>query len=333
MSIDGPRDGRVAFLRALIDDAGLFPPSSLPMQQAAEQHRASRSGIHRWMVGRFLCPASRLLELAQVLPEVSGGERWEVSVVLDPVEADEFLGAVSDQLDTVRRFSLDAEQRASVRLIELRLPAELIPDRMTARSTIESTLRALEDSERTDPVVPFLELSGGSDWSRLLPAAIEVIAEVRASWRSTSVHPPGAKIRCGGASVDAFPPPEHVGRFVDLCRRSGVPFKATAGLHHPIRHLDEATQIVQHGFLNVVGAAVLSCAAHLDTRTLVRMIADDQPSSFHLGPDGFRWRESSAGPAAIAAARRELLFAYGSCSFTEPVDDLTALGVLPVDAA
>jgi hypothetical protein len=123
-----------------------------------------------------------------------------------------------------------------------------------------------------------------------------------------------------------------VARFVDLCRRSGVPFKATAGLHHPIRHLDRATQIVQHGFLNVVGAAVLSCTAHLDAGTLARMIADDQRTAFHLGPEGFRWRKSVAGPAAIAAARRDLFFAYGSCSFAEPVDDLTALGVLPVDA-
>jgi hypothetical protein len=51
-------------LERLVDDAGLFPPSSLPMQQALMRFRASRSPV---LSGRFLCPAARLDELCAAL--------------------------------------------------------------------------------------------------------------------------------------------------------------------------------------------------------------------------------------------------------------------------
>ena len=51
-------------LEALVDDAGLFPPTQLPMAQALSRHRKSVSPV---LSGRFLCPASRLSELASLL--------------------------------------------------------------------------------------------------------------------------------------------------------------------------------------------------------------------------------------------------------------------------
>jgi hypothetical protein len=51
-------------LRGLVDDAGLFPPSWLPMDAALERHRRTR---HPMLSGRFLCPGDRLPELADLL--------------------------------------------------------------------------------------------------------------------------------------------------------------------------------------------------------------------------------------------------------------------------
>ncbi|MDP9386274.1 MAG: hypothetical protein M3P50_13810, partial [Actinomycetota bacterium] len=57
-------DARLALLGALIDDAGLFPPARKAMDRAIADHRAAQAGEHCWLLGRFLCPASRLEELA-----------------------------------------------------------------------------------------------------------------------------------------------------------------------------------------------------------------------------------------------------------------------------
>jgi hypothetical protein len=131
----------------------------------------------------------------------------------------------------------------------------------------------------------------------------------------------GAKIRCGGASV---PPVEAVAAFVAACRDAGVPFKATAGLHHAIRS-DDA-----HGFLNLLAAAVLAHAEGLSEAELVPLLTEQDPSAFAVTAGGLTARDHHAGAAAIAEARRELFVAYGSCSFAEPVEDLTALGVLAI---
>jgi hypothetical protein len=115
-----------------------------------------------------------------------------------------------------------------------------------------------------------------------------------------------AKVRCGGAEV---PTADALGRFLSACRAAGVPFKATAGLHHPLAASG------RHGFLNVLAACAFADAAALT-------------EDVRLGWDGLRWRDRSAGPAELERVRREQLVAVGSCSFAEPVDDLEELGVL-----
>ena len=74
-------DARLALLGELIDHAPIFPPASLPLDQALADHERARGSEHAWMLRRFVAPASRLGEL--------GGD-LRLSVVLDaPVELDD----------------------------------------------------------------------------------------------------------------------------------------------------------------------------------------------------------------------------------------------------
>ena len=115
-----------------------------------------------------------------------------------------------------------------------------------------------------------------------------------------------AKVRCGGMEV---PSRAELGRFLRACRKAGIPFKATAGLHHPLATNE------RHGFLNVLAA----CAFE-DENALEGHVA--------LTAEALRWGDRQAGAEELARVRREQLVAVGSCSFFEPVDELTELGIL-----
>jgi len=132
----------------------------------------------------------------------------------------------------------------------------------------------------------------------------------------------GAKVRCGGATPDLFPSPAELAAFVVGCRDLGLPFKATAGLHHPIR------DGIVHGFLNLLAAAVLAHAAGAGERELAAVLLEQDASAFGVTEAAFTAGGRRFDAEQVAAARAELFVGYGSCSFSEPVEDLRALGVL-----
>jgi hypothetical protein len=269
-------DARRELLRELIDHAALFPPAAMDMPQALEADRAARAGEHAWMLGRFICPASRLGELPVEAPRLS--------VVLDGGEGD--LEAVHDARLAGRE----------VELVEARIDPAWIPD-----------TQALARAKLGEGVEAFWELAPG----RGLRGAVAAVREARA----------GAKIRCGGAT--AAPPVEAVAEFIAACRDAGVRFKATAGLHHAIRAGDA------HGFLNVLAAAVFAHAHGLSADELVPLLAEPDGGAFTLDAEDLAVHGRSVNAGQIAEARRDLFVAYGSCSFDEPVADLTALRMLP----
>jgi hypothetical protein len=132
----------------------------------------------------------------------------------------------------------------------------------------------------------------------------------------------GAKVRCGGATPDMFPSPAQLAAFIVGCRDRGLAFKATAGLHHPIR------DGIVHGFLNLLGASALAHAAGAGEADLATVLLEADYNAFSLDDESFGVRGQRFGADAVAAARRELFIGYGSCSFSEPVDDLRSLGLL-----
>jgi hypothetical protein len=132
----------------------------------------------------------------------------------------------------------------------------------------------------------------------------------------------GAKVRCGGATPDMFPSPAELARFICGCRDRGLVFKATAGLHHPIR------DGIAHGFLNLLGAAVLAHAGGAAPRELVDVLLDEDATAFGVTDDAFTVRGSAFDAEAVAAMREELFVGYGSCSFSEPVEYLRRLRIL-----
>jgi len=136
-----------------------------------------------------------------------------------------------------------------------------------------------------------------------------------------------AKIRTGGVTIEAFPPIEDIAAFLRKCREAGVPFKATAGLHHPLRCVKpltydrDAPTGTMHGFLNVFLAAAMP--DHADA-----ILIEEDPASIRFDDEGVSWRDQRVSTEELATMRREFAISFGSCSFEEPIADLQAFGWL-----
>lgn len=300
-------DARRALLGSLIDHAALFPPASMTVNAAVAEDREARGGAYGWMLARFVCPASLLEEVRDGF----GGwaETPSLSVVLDGVgQTDEASWSEALEADT-QAVAAALEAGAPVTAVELRLPSPRPGS--AALVAAQAVLRPLRAEV-------YLELLPGEGWRNNVPAAIGAAAAIGAR----------AKLRCGGETAAAVPPVELVALALASCRDSGVVLKATAGLHHPVRHTDEATGITMHGFLNLLAAAALGAAHNLRPSGLESVLAEEDPGAFDITREELRVDGQRASGEEIAAARRHLFASYGSCSWREPVEDLRELGVI-----
>lgn len=293
------RDARRSALTGLIDYAGLFPPASLDLEAAVAEYREARAGGHGWLVDRFVCPAGRLVDLARVLITTmpAGESPWRVAVTATLADA-----------RTVKDFGSEMGRAATVAVVEVPLPAGW------GEGDVVGVLEAF-------PHVVHLEIPHGDDPG----SALARLAAVR----TATGRRLGAKVRTGGAVAAAFPSPEWVADVLLAAADHRLPVKATAGLHHPVRHHDPATGFTRHGFLNLLAAAALA-AAGAGREEVVGAMAETDPAAFALTAGGLSWRGHHVGPDALAALRQDGFVGYGSCSIEEPAGDLTALGILPV---
>jgi hypothetical protein len=284
-----------AAFASLIDYAGLFPPAELPLAAAQAEYQGARTGPYAWMLGRFIIRAS----LLDALPVAATGP---------------FSVIVESDVDVVTRLAPLRSGGTPIEALEFRIDKSVLPDQISdAIGDVES---AVAVAGFTD-VPAFVEMPRGERWSPALPIAMQWLRRMRL----------GAKLRCGGVTAEAFPGIDEVAEFIGCATDAGVPFKATAGLHHPVRHRDPATGFMMHGFLNILAAAAL--AARVQRATLARITAEEDPGAFAFGDDWFAWRDRRIGLEDLEKTRHEAFVGYGSCSFAEPVDDLIALGVLP----
>lgn len=173
-----------------------------------------------------------------------------------------------------------------------------------------------------------------------LPAQVETIETKlthRLSLPTYCEAPPAeiesgfAKVRTGGLTPQAIPSSEALADFLAEAASRKLAFKATAGLHHPIRSWRPLTYesgsacATMHGFVNVFAAAAFAWRG-AERGVLVEVLNDAEPGDFSFGDEGLRWRDREIGAEEIREARRDFAHSFGSCSFAEPVADLRALG-------
>jgi hypothetical protein len=323
-----------ALLAGIIDYAGLFPPAQLLLDQAVRNYLRYRQEPESWMLARFICPAAKLEQLANLLEESAGGSGFVLSVLAEGGKTvREFLTGIEHDLSLLSGLREGVWRHTKVELLEVRfLPfvdaRNPLPDLNNLAEVNWELLRNVLPSLKL-----FHEIALGADWRSSVADALRNVKppisarfpELREQMKPWQA---GVKLRCGGLQASAFPTPEQVAFTISACRDAAVSLKFTAGLHHPIRHFDTGLQTKMHGFINVFVAGVLACARGLGAEQLQSILEDEDARHFIFTDDGLRWKDHQATTDEIGAARQNFVTSFGSCSFDEPRDDLRALGWL-----
>ncbi len=285
---------RAAFA-GIVDYAGLFPPAGCTMAQAVSSYDSYRGSPDRWMLGRFIVAASRLDELGAVVSAGGYGspdDPWHLSAVMGVNIPEE-----------VRR--IDAFRTAWG-------DQGLIVDAVEYKASSVGQVLAIDEQLPRD-VTRHLEVPTEGPYGQLV-AAIKRIGAF-------------AKIRTGGTTPELFPAPEEVIAFLLAVVAHDVPFKATAGLHHPFRgqypltYDEGAERTTMYGFVNVL-LAVAEIARSGDSELAQQILEDDQHGAFTQSGGTVSWRGAPFDAAHLAAVRARYFLSFGSCSFREPVDEL-----------
>jgi hypothetical protein len=294
-------------LRELIDYAGLFPPASLAMAQSVANYATYSQSEWNWILGRFIVPAARLGEfedafatLPDQAPE-SSFARWRLSALLG-----------TDVIaDVARIHDFNARMTNGV------------SGKSAVVQSVELKVANVGEIKRLSEIIP-LELDTYFElpWSSN-SACITAIADCGRR----------AKMRTGGETADKFPAAESVIEFISQCAAANVPFKATAGLHHPLRAVHQLTYQpdspsgMMHGFINVFLAAAF-LRTGMSANLAMQLLEEQSPKAFQFHSEAIEWRQHTLTRDEITATRREFAVSFGSCSFTEPVDDLKSLYIL-----
>lgn len=302
-------DTTTALLDELIDYAGLFPPAKLDMNPAVETFARHRAGPLASSLGRFVVPVGRLADFeaaaAPHLPPVpavddpdQAPDLWGLSVLVSPAED---LTAVRSDLEAIEAFN---DRHTAV------AAGAAIVDTIELRASSGEAVDAVLD-ELDDELYPYFELDHRADVRGTLAAIAGLDA--------------GAKIRTGGLAAEDHPTIEQLAKFIEACRMADVPFKATAGLHHPVRAHQESVGTSQFGFLNVFVGAILLYGGAIDGAALREVVAEEDGKAFECRPDGLGWRGRTVSIETVVEARSRFSHSYGSCSFDEPTDELRAM--------
>jgi hypothetical protein len=294
------------FLAGIIDYAGLFPPASLPMSVVAANYAEYLFGSDRDLLGRLVVPASRLDEFSdaasRLLPRNEDSEPWRLSVIASDDTAPDAETVADFNRRHARGSSLGGAVCDAVEL-HARRPGE-----------VQKSAHLFPDSMRL-----FFEMGVDSDPAPLL--------------REVALHQAAAKVRTGGVTGTTFPASSRIIRFISACRELGVPFKATAGLHHllrsdyPLTYEPDSSCATMYGYLNLFLAAAFIWKGMADIEA-TRVLEEQSLDAFEFTGDGIFWRGHRLAPSDLRETRTQFALSFGSCSFREPVDEARALHLI-----
>jgi hypothetical protein len=297
-----------ALLERAIDYAGMFPPCALALEPALRNQASYVRSVEAWMLNGFVLPVGQFDQITQFLSEFDPRHPLRIAA-LGPKTAsvDAFLEALANAATAIRSFSRDGNDLVSISHLEMVLPDDIDSASLKKAEAITGELPVFWEAppEKAEQTIVFIARHKPNDASAKF----------------------GYKLRTGGVTADAFPSSVQIAHALVAAALHHLPVKFTAGLHHPVRQFRDEVKTKMHGFINVLGAAVLAAEHQWNAGQTVAILDEEDPRSFSFTDDFFAWRDWKIATERLQE-RRKFVRSFGSCSFDEPRDDLRALKLL-----
>lgn len=307
-------DARTAALTGLFDDAAMFPPASRDLADALASHRGHVSGERSWLVRRLLVRAS---DAGQVTGHMESDDDLEMGAVLDRAGGGTFADGVA--ADIVGLSALARDPRVRLTDLEVRLDAK------DPEEEVAAILAALQGARLPQPIQVAVEVPVNGRPAGDVLRGLQAVADARRTGGQVAAGLV-AKVRCGGTALADVPIDLELAGFLRACAKLRLPFKATAGLHHPTRTTNPDHGAVEHGFLNLLAASVAAYqGARLDA---IEEHLGRGAEQFKLGPGALVVGEEVVEAADLGRVRRDFFQGIGCCDVLDPVTDLARMGVV-----
>lgn len=277
-------------LADLFDYAGLFPPTALDMHSAVRNYLEYGNGFHHQALGRFVVEFDQFPYLFDAAGDYARGMR--LTLIATP----------------------DSDWSELRQLLERGYLIEAIEIKPVECAEILRTVARIPEGPTVYFEVP---------WNGQSAQMIETVAAVGAC----------VKLRIGGSKADSFPSTDAVAHMLRSLAVHHISFKATAGLHHPLRSRHQVTSApdstlaTMHGFINLACSSALVLFGG-EPEDVCRLLDERDPDAWRITPDSIGWRGHQWTAKQLCTVRREFLMSVGSCSFSDPIRDLEALGWL-----
>lgn len=297
-----------ALLERSIDYAGMFPPCALELDPALANQARYVQLPDSWMLQAFVLPVAQFDAAKEFLPRFDPAHPLRISALGPKTEnAAAFREALVKTQAAIESLSAHNIDLVEISQLEMFLPADADAALLDGARSLLGDLPAF--------------------WEAPADRAERTIAVLAEHNSNAAVPTFGYKMRTGGVTADAFPTLAEIAIALVTPATQQVPIKFTAGLHHPLRQYRDEVQTKMHGFLNVLGAAVLAAEHRWDAGQAAAMLEDEEAGSFQFEDEFFAWREWKIDCERLKE-RRRCVTSFGSCSFDEPREDLRALKLL-----
>ena len=243
------------------------PPCQLELEPALKNQAQYLRAADAWMLSAFVLPLDQFGAAKQLLTEFDPLHPLHVSALGPKTEnAAAFRDALAKTDTAIRSLSTHNVDLVSVRQLEMFLPPDVDSQLLSETRSILGSLPTFWEAppDRAEQTIALVELNSNADSPTF-----------------------GYKLRTSGVTADAFPTSPQITQALVTPATHQVPIKFTAGLHHPLRMLRDEVKTKMHGFLNVLGAAVLAAEYKWDARQTALMLEDENADSFSFTDEFF----------------------------------------------